>query len=254
MVHALPMRGHSLDSVLVAQVLIFIKRCLLATFFVGLGGCSSGSSAMLQTARTMYGHNAVVAPQLNPNYRYLKTRVNGRLVFLVLGYIDRHDDHPVEVWYSASGEIIKLQDGHIIGTSGLSADWQHVRMPSVPSWPASHRDTFKDRTSEPHFLRERDMMPGYRFGIVDQIARHSIAPPSDSAISGTAPRSLDWYEEVSVSRPQASSLPPARFGVSYRSGAPRVVYSEQCISSDLCMSFEQWPPLAPSPVTPANGS
>ncbi|MCY1363845.1 hypothetical protein D9M69_506240 [compost metagenome] len=94
-------------------------------------------------------------------------------------------------------------------------------------------------------------MPGYRFGIRDDIARTSIAPPTDSALAGAPASALRWYEERSVSRPATAAIPPARFGVSFASGAPQVVYSEQCISRDLCMSFEQWTPPAPAAATAA---
>ena len=204
---------------------------------------------MLDTARLLYrGAPESAQPNFNPNYRYLKTVIDGRTIFMVLGYVDRRAEGPVEVWYSSSGEVIKLLNGHLAGTTGLSIDWRTVRFSSLPSWQA---DAGTSAAQEQRYRRERDLMPGYRFGIRDEVVRTPIAPPKKSALSGTAANSLQWYEERSVSLPANSSLPNARFAVSLLSGTPQVVYSEQCVSNDLCMSFERWTPPAPAAGSPA---
>jgi len=245
MLVALLKGGHSLKSPRVASATRLLERCLLATFFLGVGGCSSGTSAMLDSARLLYGGEQIAQPNFNPSFRYLRTNVNGRVLFMVLGYIDQRSEGPVEVWYSGSGEVVRLLNGQLVGTTGLSLDWRDVRLANPPAWQA--------HTSSPTqtYVRERDLMPGYRFGIRDDIARMPITAPTDSALAGVPANSLRWYEERSVSRPATASIPPARFGVSFASGTPQVVYSEQCISRDLCMSFEQWTPPTPAANTPA---
>jgi hypothetical protein len=203
---------------------------------------------MLATARHIYGGGAATPePVFNPNYRYLRVIVGGQTVYMVLGYIDKHPEGAVEVWYSNAGEVVRLLDGRLVGTTGLTTDWREVRFSRLPAWSEAVN------ASQPKtFERERDMMPGYRFGIRDEIVQTPIAAPQQAAVAGTAAASLRWYEERSVSRPSSASLPPARFGVSQAGGTPRVVYSEQCISNDLCMSFEQWTPSPPAPVAAAS--
>jgi hypothetical protein len=199
---------------------------------------------MLATARHLYnGKAAAPEPTFNPNYRYLRVVTGGQAVFMVLGYIDQRPEGAVEVWYSGSGEVVRLLDGRLVGTTGLSTDWREVRLSDPPGWSQSDARSYE---------RERDMMPGYRFGIRDRIVQTPIAPPPQVALAGTAASSLRWYEERSTSRPASAALPPARFGVSQAGGTPRVVYSEQCISNDLCMSFEQWTPSSPAPVAAAS--
>jgi hypothetical protein len=203
---------------------------------------------MLATARHIYGGGATAPePVFNPNYRYLRVVVGGQTVYMVLGYIDKRPEGAVEVWYSNAGEVVRLLDGRLVGTTGLTTDWREVRFSRLPAWSEA------SNSSQPKtFGRERDMMPGYRFGIRDEIVQTTIAVPQQAAVAGTAAASLRWYEERSVSRPSSASLPPARFGVSQAGGTPRVVYSEQCISNDLCMSFEQWTPSPPAPVAAAS--
>lgn len=243
--------GHSLKSPRVGIATRLVKCCLWATFFLGVGGCSSGSSAMLDTARALYrGQSSVSSPTFNPNFAYLRANISGRTVFMVLGYLDQRPEGAVEVWYSGSGEVIRLLNGRLVGTTGLSTDWRAVRIADWPAWPT----TASNAGSAPaqRYERERDVMPGYRFGINDEITRISIPAPSDSAIAGTDPKSLQWYEERSVSRPASASLPAARFGISNKAGTPAVIYSEQCISNNLCMSFERWTPPTPAAGAPAS--
>lgn len=198
---------------------------------------------MLDAARLVYkGQSGAAQPDFNPAYRYLRTQIGDRTIFMVLGYIDQRAEGPVEVWYSGSGEVVRLLNGQLVGTTGLSTDWRNVRFTGLPAWPAA--DTTSG--SAQNYTRLRDLMPGYRFGIRDDIVRTPISPPQNTALAGANSASLRWYEERSVSRPSATSLPAARFGLSLSSEKPQVVYSEQCLSSDLCMSFEQWTPSAPA--------
>lgn len=243
--------GHSLKGPRVGIATRLIKCCLLATFFLGVGGCSSGSSAMLDTARMLYqGRSSAAQPNFNPNFVYLKAGIEGRTIYMVLGYLDQRPEGTVEVWYSGGGEVIRLLNGRIVGTTGLTTDWRAVRTANWPSWPVAASSP--DNTSVQRYTRERDVMPGYKFGINDDIMRIAVPTPSDTAISGVDASSLQWYEERATSRPASAALPVARFGISRKSGTPVVVYSEQCISNNLCMSFERWTP--PSPATGTSAS
>ncbi|MDP9990105.1 hypothetical protein J2W28_000515 [Variovorax boronicumulans] len=200
---------------------------------------------MLDAARLVYKGQAAAQPDFNPAYRYLRTQVGDRTLFMVLGYIDQRAEGPVEVWYSGSGEIVRLLNGQLVGTTGLSTDWRNVRFTGLPAWPTPDA-TRTSGGSGQSYTRLRDLMPGYRFGIRDEIVRTPISPPQNTFLAGANPASLRWYEERSVSRPSTASLPAARFGISSASGAPQVVYSEQCLTSDFCMSFEQWTPSSPA--------
>ncbi|WP_413764322.1 YjbF family lipoprotein [Variovorax sp. Varisp41] len=244
MLRALLDGGHSLKAPRVGIATRLIKCCLLATFFLGVGGCSSGSSAMLDTARALYnGPSSATPSSFNPNFAYLKTTIGGRTIYMVLGYIDSRPEGAVEVWYSNSGEVVRLLNGRLVGTTGLSTDWRTVRFMDWPDWPSASSGS---STPVQRYQRERDVMPGYRFGIRDEITRIAIPTPNDTSLAGIDPSSLQWYEERSVSLPATASVPTARFGVSRKTGSPVVIYSEQCISSSLCMSFERWTPTSPT--------
>lgn len=202
---------------------------------------------MLATARHLYNDNAAASDShtFRPEFSYLRATFEGRTVFLVLGNVDPHPEGPTEVWYSASGEAVRLRHGRLVGTAGLATDWRAVRLFNAPAWPSA---TASSRATA-RFQRERDLMPGYRSSIRDDVEQRPIEqPPTDTALAGRPASSLRWIEERSSTRPASASLPPARFGLAQVGGRLEVVYSEQCLSRDLCLSFERWNPSVPANV------
>lgn len=211
-----------------------IFRLALCLLTVCASACTSLSSVLLLGSRN---EAAVDTASLDPALKYLRVFVDGRVALLVLGYVDAHPHGNVETWYSAKGEVIKLQRGRIVGTVGLSTDWRDVRQSAPPSW--------RDLTKKPlEYQRERDEMPGYRMGIVEQITIRPIPAPIKSQISGLDPHGLQWFEESVVSGLLSVDLPRDRFAVRSGQGGDTVVYAEQCLSRDLCIAWQKWPATA----------
>ena len=198
-----------------------------------LGACTQSSTALLQTFKTALTPRTGVidTAKLDPRYRYLRVTHPGGISGMVLGYIDETPTGPVEVWYASDGELLRLENGRLAGNSGLAAQWRGVRLPALPSWPELAREPQPFR-----WQRERDVMPGYHYGVRDKLALTVIAPPSKTGLVGIDPAKLTWFEE----RTEASSddaLPPARYAVD----GNRVVYGEQCVSRESCFRWQRWP-------------
>ena len=180
--------------------------------------------------------------QLNPNFRYLRATSDGRVILLVLGYVDSHPHGPIQVWYSAQREVLRIQNGRIVGAVGLNAEWRDVVLPELPSWSrlAQVEGVFR-------WVRVRDFMPGYRFGVRDTLALRVVNAPPRSALQDMDPLSLTWFEEALEFDTQDGStepetkLVPARYAVTLRGGTETVVYGEQCLSSALCITWQTWP-------------
>src|SRR5450759_1576231 len=119
-----------------------IRVCAALLLLVAvLSACSSGTNAILQTLPYAYGRNpSVDSARLNPNFRYLRVTIGGRVVLLALGYLDSHPQGPIEVWYSAEREVLRLQHGRLVGAVGLTTEWRDVSLPELPSWSAVVRD------------------------------------------------------------------------------------------------------------------
>lgn len=222
-------------------------RAALLSMLVALSSCSPASNSMLQTLRqAVWRGDSSASARLNPNFRYLRVTIAGRAVFLALGNEDIDSRGPVEVWYSAEREVLRLQDGRLVGAVGLTAEWRNVTLPELPSWSALARGDQAFR-----WTRTRDVMPGYRFGVKDALSLRVVPEPKRSELKGVEPQRLTWFEErVDAEQVAGASrggslaggeiLPPARYAVDIRDGKEIVVYAEQCLAPDLCFTWQRW--------------
>lgn len=170
-------------------------------------------------------------PHLDPQRQYLRASAGGPPEFLVLGFIDPHPQGPIEVWYSASGEVLRIQNGRIVAAVGLHPlEWRKVTLSAQPRW--------SNITTSLQIQRQRDMMPGYQFSITDSLSISPISPRKKSNLVGIDPASLHWYQEVSTEGP---ALPVSRYAVRQQNQQETVIYSEQCLSEDLCIYWQRWP-------------
>lgn len=222
----------------------------LLSLAAALSGCSGTGNAILQTLPYAYGRNpGVDNARLNPDFRYLRVTVSGRVALLALGNVDNDRRGPIEVWYSAEREVLRLQNGRLVGAVGLTTEWRNVGLPALPSWSEVAN---ADRTFR--WTRTRDVMPGYRFGVKDELSLRVIEAPQRSALQGVEPKRLAWFEERAASEPIAglasvfgidagndAALPPARYAVDFAAGQETVAYGEQCLAPDLCFTWQRWP-------------
>lgn len=203
-----------------------------AALTVLLAGCSSAFQA---TGDTIFyavdPDRRVRTAKLNPHFEYLRVVVEGRPALLARGAIDRRNDRDLEVFFSATGEVLKISSGRIEEYSG---EKRHVLVEPLqegyPAWdtgaPIEYRVTVDDRR-------------GYQFSAQQRRRLRPLAtPPKQSNLKDIDPSSLQWFEETSVdlSVVQKRSL----FGIRLEPGGPQIVYSEQCIAVDLCLSLQRW--------------
>lgn len=217
---------------------------LVASYAVS--GCSGTTNAVLDSVRYAVGSRAVSTAnvQLNPALRYLRVTIAGRTALMVLGYTDSDRNGPIEVWYSAQREVLRIQDGRIVGAVGLTSEWRNVSHPPLPKWSAIAI------APQPYkWVRTRDVMPGYRFGVHDGLEVTLSKPSSRTALQAVDPESLTWFEERFNANRQSQldaeeALPPARYAVDLKSGSELVLYGEQCLSRDVCFAWQRWPSVA----------
>lgn len=215
-----------------------VLACAAAAILsLGVQGCASSQAAAfdaLRLALSRGGANADPASQrLNPQYRYLRLTVNGQPTLLVLGYVDQADSSaPVQVWYSGAGEVIRLRHGRLAGLVGTPTEWRDVRWPQgVPSW----QGTLQRPSAS--YQRSLDQMPGYRLGVVQSLRLEALAKPGNTAWAGTMPADLRWFQESASAGPYA----PVRYAVRFGPQGAEPVYGEQCLTPDLCLTWQTWP-------------
>jgi hypothetical protein len=221
------------------------QRGLLALLVLPLFGCTSKSLPLGDIFSAVVfdqsGNKtqATLAAKLNPDYRYLRVEAQGQPpALMVLGYVDPDPLGDIQVWYSSQREVIKLQNGRIVSTTGLETNWRAVRFSAAPpAW-----------SDVPHagvvYTRLRDEMPGHRYALADRLQLKPLAGVPSLQGPASLPRdpakAYRWFSETTLSSGD-SALPPSWFALATYLGQPTVVYSRQCLSAQLCLTLQLWP-------------
>lgn len=222
-----------------------LRRCAqtaIACCMVGLlaSGCATNTAPYARALGALWtpDNAAALTSQPNPAYRYLSIQANNAPpALLVLGYEDPHPLGKIEVWYSARQEIIKTLNGRIVGTAGLPVNWDRVQTPMAPpSWQAVP-------AAGSVFQRLRDVSPGYRANVAEQISTRPHAGLPDISLPASlgpdSAASLQWFrEDVQGSK---DPLPTAWFAWGQHRGQAGIVYSRQCLSPQYCLQLQRWP-------------
>ena len=180
------------------------------------------------------GSSQISEAKLNPNYQYLHVTLAGaKPALLVLGYVDAHPQGNIEVWYSGQGEVLRLQNGRLVGATGLAVEWRRVVYPEAPlAWNSVP-------AAGVQYARIRDEYPGYRLGLVDQVfLTHLKNPPVD--LLPDAPAKVTWYEERYLDA-SGTPVPVAWFALGNHGDQNTIVYSRQCLSLNVCLTLQRWP-------------
>lgn len=198
---------------------------------LGLAGCVH-TPVTLTLVESLGLNQSLNAVRLDPQLRYLRVNVDGRVALMVMGYSEPSAEGALETWYSAEGEVLRLLNGRVVSTAGLNVDWRAVRNKNFPSW----RQLLERKSTE--FVRERDEMPGYRFNLTETVSIYPVPAPANAKLVGLEASKLVWFEEAVRN---ANGLPSARYGLRVVGDVPTVVYGEQCLSVNLCFSWQTWP-------------
>jgi hypothetical protein len=197
-----------------------------------LTGCASGFDAAASTiSQAWSARKSLPSPrELNPDFQYLWVQANGVQAYLALGGIEPHPQGPIEVWFSARSEILRLQNGRIVGTTGMPVNWSNV--------------TLRFDSQGKSYTRQRDETPGYRFNLQDSfVVQESRAVPASvmerfqsmQAKGAKAPAPVIWREDIT------QGVPSIRVGLAVNAqGQPPVaVYGEECLSKAFCITWQR---------------
>lgn len=213
------------------------RRFAATAGVLGLSACTSGMGAAFQSLRELWPRSAKVeVAKLDPRFEYLRVTRGKHTGLLYRGSVERNAAGQVDVYYSGPGEVVRLQNGRIVGALGLTTEWRRVDI-AAPPWAEAARSPATVRV-----VRIRDVMPGYISGLREELTLRQIEPPSGSALRGVDPQSLTWFEErvSATTSSSASALPAARYAVDPAAGERAVVYAEQCLAADLCFTWQRW--------------
>lgn len=181
--------------------------------------------------------------RLDTRYQYIRVTVDDGVAFLASDSPDVDAVDRDVVWFSAGREVLRFRNGRLVAAVGLPMEWRNVALPQLPAW---HELAAAEKSFA--WVRIRDVMPGYWYGIRDELLLKKIAPRTQSNLTGVDPRTLVWFEESLENSPVAQDalqhsqdLPPARYAVKVNGTNAPVIYGEQCISASFCFTWQRWP-------------
>lgn len=197
-----------------------------------LTGCTSGAKSVLDTLVYAVRPNAnVETTTLTPQLEYLRAVADGQTAFLALGY---RESDGTEVYYSGSAEALHLRYGRVVR---FTSSQKRIEVffnseATTSAWTAMKPgDTLI-------YERTVDQRPEYTFSQVQSVALTRLNNPPTTVNSVKINRqALVWFEERAKSdKGDLRSI----FAVDIQSSAPSVVYSEQCLVKDFCLTLQRW--------------
>lgn len=204
-----------------------MRRSVLACAALMLNACAN-LNPTLDTVRSLWGSPP---PQRVPGFEYLDIRVGGHRTVMALGSRFERDGAWVEQWFSGQGEMLELRDGRIERVLGMTHE---VR--ATQGRPEPWRAWLGANAPPRRWQRERLVMPGYQTRSEDVHSQRMVMPgrpPFADAV---------WIEEQVSTRQLGGQ--PWRYTERYALRHGTVVYSEQCVSPDLCFKLQ---PLEDAP-------
>jgi len=216
----------------------------ILVFLISISGCNSVTPVVdTFNALTGLGQNSV---NYQANIEYLEVSVNGRKATLALGYrtfpkpsyltknsntdqsaIYSNDQRTHEYWYSARREMLELVDGRIESVMGMTTEWRQ-NLNTSPSWSEITNSNGLGWT------RIRDVMPNYQYGLIDLMYSEPISKVPQN-IKGI-PSDAQWFKEQVESKNELTH--PWKYTQYFASYKGKVIYSEQCVSRDLCLQIK----------------
>ena len=162
-----------------------------------------------------------------PGLEYLQVSLQGRDGAMALGYRQTKGPDVHEHWYSGQREMLHLVNGRVVEVQGMTHE---VRKQSdkVPSWQElaeSKRPLVWSRT--------KDLMPGYRYGQVEYIISQWVEPTPKEAALVNQP--AQWFIEQVKSK--TADGREWLYNETYAVVKNQVVYSEQCIAPEVCLTL-----------------
>ena len=195
-------------------------------------------TAAVDSLKYMVRPPAPKSSNFDPTFAYLRVTRGKHTGHLWRGSVEKSEHGTIEVYYSASGEVVRLLNGRIVGAVGLTAEWRQVST-AAPEWRRLLKEAQPVR-----YVRTRDVMPGYRSGVRDELIVQAVpVPERRTALQVLDPASLTWFEERFAAAERTRSpetLPPALVAVETTASGATAVYGEQCLAPEFCFTWQRW--------------
>ena len=167
------------------------------------------------------------SPDFAQGVAYVRISVNGRQSWMALGEQRLGANGTHTYWYSGQGEMLHLQDGRLVAAIGLTHELRG-QVGEAPSW-----HTLAQALQPLVWHRQRDWMPGYRYGVPEHVSSQRTQPtPQQSQQVGPG---AQWF--VDQVHTQMASGHAWHYQEWFAVRDQQVVFSEQCLAPRLCLTL-----------------
>jgi len=203
------------------------KRSIFFCIFFLLVGCQSNPT--FDTFTTLLPW-AKKYSQVQAGFEYILVSSDQNDAVMALGErrFDESKKQLHEYWYTGQGEMLYLVDGRIQQALGFTNEIRG-QTNAAPSW-----NEFTESSRKLTWRKQIDLMPGFRYGVVNNITSYKIEPPRK--LPDSLPTPLQWVADLVESK--TSDGLDWRYIQRFALHEGRVVYSEQCISRELCIKIQ----------------
>ncbi len=213
-----------------ATVFVFVPFLLVA--------CQGFNPVVDTFATLMFKGTADNAYQ--PGLEYLQVSLDGRSSAMALGYRQNKGLDVHEHWYSGQREMLHLVNGRVVEVQGMTHELrkQSDKMPNWHDLAESKRPLV--------WSRSKDLMPGYRYGQVEYIISQWVEPtPKEVALVN---QPAQWFIEQVKSK--TADGREWLYNETYAVVDNQVIYSEQCVAPELCLTLRPIGIVTPGMVKP----
>jgi len=175
-----------------------------------------------------------------PGMEYLQVSLDGRSSAMALGYRQTKGLDVHELWYSGQREMLHLVNGRVVEVQGMTHELRK-QSDKVPSW-----HDLAESKRPLVWSRSKDLMPGYRYGQVEYIISQWVKPTDREAALVNQP--AQWFIEQVKSR--TADGREWLYNETYAVVNNQVIYSEQCVAPELCLTLRPLGMVKPGVVKP----
>lgn len=158
---------------------------------------------------------------------YLQVILNGRESSMALGYrrVQGGDMH--EHWYSGQREMLHLMNGRVVEVQGMTHELRR-QSEKTPSWHA-----LAESKRPLVWRRTKDLMPGYRYGVVEYVISQWVEPTRQEAALVKQP--AQWF--IDQVKSKTADGQEWLYNETYAVLNNQVIYSEQCLAPEVCLKL-----------------
>ena len=202
-------------------------RTIYCSFFILLCGCQSNPT--FDTFTNLLPWTKKYS-QVSVGLEYILVSTNENDALMALGErrIDESKNQIHEHWYTGQGEMLYLVNGRIQKALGFTNEIRS-QINEAPTW-----NEVVESRRELTWRRKIDLMPGFRYGVINNISTKKIETPSKPP--DNLPTTSKWIADLVESKTYDGKT--WWFTQRFALFEGRIVYSEQCISSELCLKIK----------------